>query len=140
MHSNSDKEFNQHYRYGKYFVLIVDNDKDNLFLVSCVVESMGMDCAVCDDSEHCLDLIRELLPDIVLLDIVMPKVSGLEIAASIKQDEDLARIPLLAVTGLTKAEDKDRLMAAGFDDYLSKPYLIDELEAKLSKLLNLPQA
>ncbi|MGL6338435.1 MAG: response regulator, partial [Waterburya sp.] len=58
-------------------VLIVDNDPDNLLLASCVVETLGIRCAVTDKSDQCLDLIYDLQPDIILLDIVMPKLDGL---------------------------------------------------------------
>ena len=117
---------------NKPLILIVDNDSDNLLFASCVVESMEMRYAVVDDSEKCLDLVYKLLPNLILLDIVMPKINGLEIARIIKQDENVANIPVIAVTGLTKAEDKHELLAAGFDDYICKPYLIEELEAKIA--------
>ena len=117
---------------SKPLILIVDNDSDNLLFASCVVESMEMRYAVVDDSEKCLDLVYKLSPDLILLDIVMPKVNGLEIARIIRQDKNIANIPVIAVTGLTKAEDKHELIAAGFDDYICKPYLIEELEAKIA--------
>lgn len=116
-------------------ILVVDNDSDNLLFASCVIESLGMNYVVTNDSEKCLDLVRELSPDLILLDIVMPKISGIEIAKILKQDQDLVRVPIIAVTGLTKAEDKEKLIAVGFDDYLCKPYLIEDLEVKLYTLL-----
>ncbi|MEM7762346.1 MAG: response regulator [Cyanobacteria bacterium P01_A01_bin.40] len=140
MHSNFNQNFTEHTKDGRPLVLVVDNDRDNLLLVSCVVESMGINYVVTNESEHCLNLVEELLPDIILLDIVMPKVSGLEIASILRQNERLSHIPLLAVTGLTKNEDRQKLIEVGFDDYLSKPYLIEELEAKLHQLLKDPLA
>ncbi|PSB06003.1 response regulator [Pleurocapsa sp. CCALA 161] len=140
MHSNSDKIFNRSLEDYQPLILIVDNDNDNLLLASYIVESMGFDYVVTDDSEKCLSLAAELLPDIILLDIVMPKMNGLEIINLIKQDLSLAHISIIAVTGLTKAEDLDRLITAGFDDYLCKPYLIEELEGKIYSLLNYPLA
>ncbi|MEO0013300.1 MAG: hypothetical protein RLZZ535_1689 [Cyanobacteriota bacterium] len=136
MHSNSQKTFDKSSDNYQPLILIVDNDNDNLLFASYIIESMGLNYVVTDDSEQCLNLVAELLPDIILLDIVMPKLSGLEIVSLIKQDESLAHISLIAVTGLTKAEDREDLILAGFDDYLCKPYLIEELEGKIYSLLN----
>lgn len=116
-------------------VLIVDNDPDNLLLASCVVETLGIRCAVTDESDKCLDLIYDLQPDIILLDIVMPKLDGLEITQIIRKDQTLAHISVIAVTGLTRIEDQSRIIEAGCDDYLCKPYLIEELESKIYSCL-----
>lgn len=136
MHSNSNKTFDKSSDNYQPLILIVDNDNDNLLFASYIIESMGLNYVVTDDSEQCLNLVAELLPDIILLDIVMPKLSGLEIVNLIKQDESFAHISLIAVTGLTKAEDREELISAGFNDYLCKPYLIEELEGKIYRLLN----
>ena len=138
MHSDFNKNFSRHSKDGRPLILVVDNDSDNLLLASCIIESLGMGYAVTDDSENCLALVRKLLPDIILLDVVMPKLNGLEIASLLKQDANLAYIPIIAVTGLSQAGDKEKLLKSGFDDYLSKPYLIEELEAKLSAFLKDP--
>ena len=90
---------------------------------------------VTDKSEECLQLVEESLPDIILLDIVMPNVNGLEITKIIKKNHKFAHIPIIAVTGLTKAEDKNQIIAVGCDDYLIKPYLIEQLEAKIYRFL-----
>jgi CheY-like chemotaxis protein len=116
-------------------VLIVDNDFDNLLLASCVIESLGMRCAITDESEKCLDLIYDRQPDIILLDIVMPKLNGLDITRIIRQDRTLAHISIIAVTGLTRPEDQSKIIEAGCDDYLCKPYLIEELESKIHSCL-----
>ncbi|MGK7935125.1 MAG: PleD family two-component system response regulator, partial [Xenococcaceae cyanobacterium] len=77
-------------------ILVVDNDYDNLLLASYVVESLGMAFIFTDKSEECLNLIDKLSPDLVLLDIVMPKINGLELARLIKQDRNIAHIPIIA--------------------------------------------
>ena len=121
-------------------IFVVDNDRDNLLFASYIIESMDMAFIEIQDSDKCLDLAYKLLPDIILLDIVMPKVNGIEIVSAITKDRNLAAISTIAVTGLATKEDKDKLIAAGFDDYLSKPYLIEELETKIYRLLNCPLA
>lgn len=138
MYSTLNKNLEKRPEGYKPLVLIVDNDRDNLLFASCVIESMGMNYAVTYDSEECLDLVYELLPDIILLDVVMPKMNGLEITRIIKQDGKISLIPIIAVTGLTKTEDKNKLIEGGFDDYICKPYLIEELESKINSYLKCP--
>ena len=135
MHSKKEKSFEKQYESYKPLILIVDNDRDNLLFASCVIESLGMHHAVTDDSEKCLNLVSELLPDLILLDIVMPKIDGLEILRLIRQNESICHIPVIAVTGLTRPQDTNRLIEAGCDDYLGKPYMIEELESKVYRLL-----
>ena len=132
IHKNSEKQRPQ----DQPLILIVDNDHDNILFASCIIDSLGMRYVFTDDSEECLNLVHQLLPDIILLDIVMPKIDGLEIIRLLKQDRNLSHIPIIAVTGLTRTQDKDRLSKAGCDEYLSKPYMIEELESKIFSCLN----
>lgn len=136
MHSTIlNQNLNQQSENYQPLVLIVDNDRDNLLLASCVIESLGMGCVVTDESEKCLSLISKLVPDIILLDIVMPKLDGLKITRAIRQNKNIAHISIIAVTGLTRPEDTDKIIAAGCDDYLAKPYLIEQLESKIYSCL-----
>lgn len=131
MGSNFTNNFDRQLQRRQPLILVIDNDRDNLLFASCVIESLGFTYAVTEDSENCIDLVHELSPDMILLDIVMPNRSGLEITQIIRQDRNISHIPIIAVTGLTKAEDKTKLIAAGCNDYLCKPYLIEELESKI---------
>lgn len=135
MHPNPKQVFCQKLRSEQPLVLIVDNDHDNLLFASYVIESMGMNCVVTEDSQECLDLVYKLLPHAILLDIVMPKINGLEITRIVKQDHQISHIPIIAVTGLTRPEDITKLMAAGCNNYLRKPYLIEELESMVYNCL-----
>ena len=138
MYSKLDRELNYKPESSKPLVLIVDDDRDNLLFASYIVESMALSYEVTDQGEQCFSLVKELMPDIILLDIVMPRIDGITIAQKLKQEESLAHIPIIAVTGLTNLKDKKKLVAAKFDDYLCKPYLIEELETKLKFFLQPP--
>ena len=138
MYSTLNKNFKKQPENSQVSVLIVDNDRDNLLFASYIIESMGMNYVVTEDSEECLNLVYEVLPDIILLDVVMPKMNGLEITRIIKQDRNISHIPIIAVTGLTKTEDKNKLIEGGFDGYICKPYLIEELESKIYSYLKFP--
>lgn len=136
MHPELKVSFNKQFESKQPLVLIVDDDRDNLLLASCVIESLGMRYVVTDNPEKCFNLVSTLLPDIVLLDIVMPELNGLQITRKLKEDKDIASIPVIAVTGLTSIKDRQEIFAAGCNDYLSKPYLIEELESKVWLYLN----
>ncbi|MEL6496267.1 MAG: response regulator [Cyanobacteria bacterium J06623_7] len=102
---------------------MVDNDLDNLMFANYIIESMDMGFVEIQDSNKCLELVYKLLPDIV---------------RAMAQDRELASISTIAVPGLTKPEDREKLIAADFDAYLSKPYLIEDLESKIYQLLKCP--
>lgn len=121
-------------------ILIVDDHKDNLLFARYIIEYLGMRPAITDNGEKCLKLVKILLPDLILLDIVMPGISGLEITRIIKQDSQTRHIPIIAVTGLTRPEDTSQIIEVGFDDYIIKPYLIEELEFKIYSYLKHPWA
>lgn len=116
-------------------ILIVDDHKDNLLLARYIIESLNMRSAITDNSEKCLNLVKILLPDLILLDIVMPKLSGLDIVRIIRQDSKTCHIPIIAITGLTRPKDTSQIVEVGFNDYIIKPYLIEELEVKIYSCL-----
>ena len=138
MHSNLSQSSSEFAVSHTPLVLIVDNDLDNLLLAKYVVESMGINCLTTGDSQQCLTIVREASPNLILLDVLMPHLSGIEIVEQIRSSVKVAETKVIAVTGLSKPEDIALLTDAGFDDYLCKPYLIEDLEAKIRFLLNFP--
>ena len=75
-------------------------------------------------------------PDLILLDIVMPVLSGFEIVSQLKSNLFTRNIPVIAVTGLANSSEQAKIKSAGFDDYICKPFMIEEFENKLAKYLN----
>lgn len=114
-------------------VLTVDNDWDNLHLIKYVVEALNLKCHGINRSEMVLDLAIEKNPKLILLDIVMPRVSGFEVIQQLKANIFTRDIPVIAVTGLTGLYYQVKIKSAGFDDYIGKPFMIEELEAKIAK-------
>lgn len=78
---------------------------------------------------------RTYLPDLILLDIVLSEINGIEIARILKEDKLTNHIPIIAVTGLALANEREKIQQSGCDDYLCKPFLISELEAKIDSFL-----
>jgi CheY-like chemotaxis protein len=114
-------------------ILAIDDDDDNLFLLNCALELL--DCEFVGRSA--LAFVQERQPDLILLDVILPDIHGVEFARQLKQDVRTQNIPVIAVTGLATSEDRAELLEAGFSDYISKPYLVDELEAMVRRHLSL---
>lgn len=120
----------------KPLVLAVDDNPDNLLLLEYQLNA-SVDCllmtAIC--GKAALSLIQQNLPDLVLLDIVLPDIDGIEIARHLRSRSDTAGIRIVALTASAGEEDRDRILRSGCDDYLAKPYDLDELEAILHRHL-----
>ena len=117
-------------------VLVVDDDRDNLLFIGYALDLLGIKHIATESGKTALDLAMDKLPDLILLDMVMPETDGMNIARTLKKHPLTNHIPIIAVTGLTLAKHRTAIAAAGCNDYISKPLLIDELEAKVVKHLN----
>ena len=117
-------------------VLVVDDDPDNLLFIGYTLALLGIKYLVTESAKVALDLAMDKVPDLILLDMVMPETDGMKLAKTLKRNPLTNHIPIIAVTGLTLSEHRTAIAAAGCDDYISKPLLIDELEAKLIQYLN----
>ena len=117
-------------------VLAVDDDVDNLCLIGYVLESMDLKCYGVDDSSSVLDLAVDKTPKLILVDIVMPKLSGFEVLKQLRANTVTRKIPVIAVTGLANFDRHAKIRNAGFDDYISKPFILEKLETLISKHLN----
>ena len=108
-------------------VLAIEDNKVNMLLVSRIVESEGYSLLRAEDGPSALTLLRETHPDIILLDVNIPGIHGLDLARTIKDDAKLAQIPLIATTANVLVGDKERCLEAGCDEYLPKPLDIRRL-------------
>lgn len=117
-------------------VLVVDDNEDNIMYACGSLELYSCDHIVAHNGQAALDLARDKLPDLILMDIVMPKVDGISLNRMLKSNLSTSRIPVIAVTGLAFSHQKEQILNSGFDDYLCKPYLIEDLENKLNSFLN----
>jgi two-component system, cell cycle response regulator DivK len=108
-------------------VLYVEDNPDNRRLVRKILESRGYRVLEAEDGVTGLEIIRADRPPLVLLDISLPDLDGLQLVAAMKADEELAGIPVIALTASAMRGDRERFLAAGCDDYLSKPVQAMEL-------------
>ena len=117
-------------------VLVVDDNEDNILYACSSLELSDCQPIVAGDGQTALDLAINKLPDLILTDIVMPKVDGISLTRMLKSNLRTSHIPVIAVTGLAFPHQKEQILNAGFDDYLCKPYLIEDLENKLTLFFN----
>jgi two-component system, cell cycle response regulator DivK len=116
-------------------VLCIEDNKINMLLVSRVVEAAGYDLLRAEDGPRALQLLQEEQPDIILLDVNIPGIHGLDLARMIKEDERLAGIPLIATTANVLVGDRERCLEAGCDEYLPKPLDIRRLRDVMREYL-----
>lgn len=118
-------------------ILVVDDVPDNLDILQMRLESQGYEVATAGDGVEALEKIRELLPDLVLLDIMMPKMDGIEAVKRLKADRSLPFIPVILVTARADAKDVIAGLESGGDDYLTKPVDHAALSARVRSMLRI---
>jgi two-component system cell cycle response regulator DivK len=116
-------------------ILAIEDNFSNMLLISRVVEAEGYDLMRAEDGKSALELLTKETPDLILLDINIPGVHGLDLARHLKSDDRLARIPVIATTANVLLGDKERCLEAGCDAYLPKPLDIRELRQMMSAYL-----
>ena len=117
-------------------VLCVEDNSVNMLLVSRIVEAEGHDLIKAEDGPTALDILENTTPDIILLDINLPGISGLELARKFKANDKLAPVPLVATTAQVLVGDREKCLEAGCDDYLPKPLDIRKLREVLRQYLS----
>ena len=107
-------------------IAVVEDNADNRFLVQALLEEL-YELREYEDGRSALAGLRENRPDLVLLDISLPGMDGLEVLREIRADENLRELPVIALTAHAMSGDRERFLQAGFDDYLTKPILDEDL-------------
>ena len=122
---------------GKDVVLIVDDNVQNVELLREYLETIDVDTIAAYDGIEALEVVSRSKPDLILLDIMMPKMSGFEVCRKLKSDPATRDIPIIMVTALSDLSDIDRGVESGTDDFLSKPINRLELITRVKSLLRL---
>lgn len=118
-------------------VLIADDNLTNVELLEAYLSDADCRIAVATDGRETLDKVAEFQPDLILLDIMMPKLSGFEVCRKVKKDPATKQIMILMVTALNELGDIERAVAAGCDDFLSKPINKLELLKRVETMLRI---
>ena len=118
-------------------VLVVDDNQQNLELLQAYLEDMDCETVPASDGPDALEIIAKKAPDLILLDVMMPKMSGFEVCKKIKNDPKTSDIPVIMVTALNEFGDIERGIDSGTDDFLSKPVNKLELLTRVKTMLKL---
>jgi DNA-binding response OmpR family regulator len=116
-------------------VLVADDDDDIRDLVAFRLDRAGYEVLRAGDGQQALDLAREHLPDLAVLDVMMPKLTGYDVTRELRADAATSRIPVILLTARVQEADVARGFEAGADDYVKKPFSPQELKARVQAVL-----
>ncbi len=118
-------------------ILIVDDEPDIVETLKFLVESEGFDCITALDGEEALKKAKELNPDLMVLDVMLPKINGYKVCRLLKFDNKYKHIPILMVTARSQEEDRIIGEETGADEYITKPFDINMVVEKIHFYLNM---
>lgn len=116
-------------------ILIVEDNENNCCLLRDILSFHGYDIAVASDGQEGVNLARELVPDLILMDIQMPGMDGMTAGGILKGDPATSGLKIIALTSFAMRGDQEKILAAGFDGYLSKPISTRELPDMVKRWL-----
>lgn len=116
-------------------VLVVDDNAQNAELLEAYLDDLGVDVSVAHDGQAALDAVAAQAPDLILMDIMMPRMSGYQATERLKGDPKTKEIPIIMVTALGEVGDVERAVDCGADDFLTKPVNKLELLTRVRSLL-----
>lgn len=112
-------------------ILAVDDHEDSLVLITQFLDFLGFVNVSASDAQQAYILAQKYQPDLIFLDIVLPDISGIELHSHLRRNQLTKNITVVALTALALTEEREQIIQAGFDDYLVKPYRLEELETLL---------
>jgi CheY-like chemotaxis protein len=131
LHSQSD----QTDQLSAPLILLVEDDAANVMTISTYLEAKGYRLAFAENGQEAIALVQSLRPNVILMDIQMPIMDGIEATKRIRQDLGIGDIPIIALTALAMKDDHERCLKAGADEYLSKPVRLSLLTEMIQKYL-----
>ncbi len=120
---------------GTKKILVVDDSLTIRMQIKELLEDEGLEILLAEDGKKCFKVLERKRPDVILLDVIMPKMDGIEVCRRIKSDEALKEIPVLILTTVSDVENKVKGLNAGADDYVTKPFEVVELIARVNSIL-----
>lgn len=119
-------------------VLVADDNADICDLLQVGLSRLGVKVIVASNGREAYDSIVTEHPDLVLLDLMMPELTGLEVLEMVRKDSRFAELPVIMITARTQDDDVERGFALGATDYVTKPFSLKDLMAKVASILETP--
>jgi CheY-like chemotaxis protein len=117
-------------------VLVIEDDANNLDVAQRIIRAAGHEALSATDGAAGLDAARAERPDVILVDLLLPRIDGWTVTKTLRQEDWAKKIPIIAVSALAMQQDRSRAIEAGCDDFVSKPYAPSELRAVLARFLD----
>jgi len=114
---------------------LIEDNENNRYLLRLLLEHAGFEVVVANDGRTGVEMARRESPDVILLDIQMPEMDGYEVAAALKGDPALARIPIVGVSSFAMPGDREKAMRSGFAGYIEKPVDPERFAQSVTKIL-----
>ena len=116
-------------------ILVVDDEPDVVSLLDLMLKGQGYSVIVAVDGQEALEKARSEKPDLILLDIMLPRIDGYKVARMLKFDEKYSQIPIIMLTAKVQEKDRQMGMETGADEYITKPFDVTALLAKIKEIL-----
>ncbi|MFN4966683.1 MAG: response regulator [Pseudanabaena sp.] len=116
-------------------ILLAEDNEANIITISAYLQAKGYRLIIAKDGQEAVDLILSASPDLVLMDIQMPSMDGIEAIKLIRSKNHLTDLPIIALTALAMAGDREKCLEAGATDYMSKPIKLKQLAATIQQYL-----
>jgi len=117
-------------------ILLIEDNPNNIKLMVMLLEQQNYQVTVAVDAETGIEQAKAVNPDMILLDIQLPEMDGMEACRIIRKDPHLSYIPIIALTAFAMPGDKEKILASGFDEYMAKPFNYRDFLKLVERLLN----
>ncbi len=118
-------------------ILITDDREENRVLLTELLGGLGYETVAATGGQETLDMIKDIQPDLLILDVMMPEVDGCQVCKTLKSDPETKNIPIVLISGLADNASKVKGLEAGANDFIAKPFNITELQMRIKNLINL---
>jgi DNA-binding response OmpR family regulator len=125
---------------GKPIVLLIDDERAYSEVIRDALQSYGIEVRLAHNAMEALEVYQEKVPDLILLDVMMPEIDGLTLLKWLREHSEKERVPIHIVSAKAQEKDRDAALQAGADGFMAKPFTIDELKALIARTLSNGQA